>query len=344
MENKFLDFKKEFFSYVDGSNNITITSHYSPDDDSIGSVLSMYKILSDKYHNKNIRIIYEGQTVERYSIFCNFEKIEWVNSLSESLAGTDLLVMLDASQYSRFSKASGDLHKVPTTICIDHHSSESDNFSLIFKDPSFSSNSEIILTIFKEDYILDKNLAEVFLLGILGDTGGLAFVKPAQSIVFLTVKKLLDIVGTSISEFRSKFSSIPVKVIPLLQELVKNTSYEKIEEWPPLQYAFIDRGALSKNNYSDEDISAASHIYLSQYLPRVEGYGWGFVLTPRNDGSCRMSSRSLPNSVNVRDFHEKMGIGGGHDRASGGYFSESNVKECLSKVLDWIKNNKPLIN
>ncbi len=94
-------------------------------------------------------------------------------------------------------------------------------------------------------------------------------------------------------------------------------------------------------------MSAASHIYMGQYLPRVQGYAWGFVITPRIDGSTRMSGRSLATSVNVRDMHERLGIGGGHDRASGGIFKKENIdvepKQCIVEVLEWMEHNVPLI-
>ena len=87
---------------------------------------------------------------------------------------------------------------------------------------------------------------------------------------------------------------------------------------------------------------------MGQYLPRIQGQTWGFVFSPRSDGGVRMSSRSLAGSVNVRVLSEALGIGGGHDRASGANFKSENgekiqVAPCIEKVLEFMKNTQPTI-
>ena len=98
------EFKIEFFKLIENSQNILITSHISPDEDAIASVLSMYEILSNKYTAKNIRIAISSEPQDRLKIFKHYEKIEFVNDISNHLTDTDLLIMLDGSQHARFSK------------------------------------------------------------------------------------------------------------------------------------------------------------------------------------------------------------------------------------------------
>jgi nanoRNase/pAp phosphatase (c-di-AMP/oligoRNAs hydrolase) len=54
-----------------------------------------------------------------------------------------------------------------------------------------------------------------------------------------------------------------------------------------------------------------------------------------------VSFRSSPGSVVTREIGEKMGIGGGHDRASGGKLLTNDTKIAIKTVLDWMKKNKP---
>lgn len=334
------DFKEKFFKLVEEANSVVITSHLSPDDDSIGSVLLMHKILIDKYPKKTIRVIYSGQRIDRYSIFKNFEIIEWVDDIVENLDGVDMILTLDASNWRRFSKFGEKLTSIPIKVGVDHHASLPDEYTLLFKDETASSNTELLYRLFVEGQEYSKEIAEYILLGLHGDTGGFAYIGPDKTSVFILVKDLIEKVGMSIDLFRSRYMGIPHRVIPLLQELVKNTTYKTIGSWPPVQFTFIEE----IKDYSDEDMSAASHIYMSQYLPRVEGYSWGFVITPRTDNTCRMSGRSLSGSVDVRIFHEQLGIGSGHIRASGGYFKEIDPKICLEKVVEFMKNNKPVLS
>lgn len=336
-------FRDNFWALVESANNIVITSHISPDDDSIGSVLSVYTILKNKYPDKNVRIIYTGQEVSRYNIFHNFDKIEWVDDVANHLDGCGLLIVNDGSNYSRFSKFPELLQNIPKSIAIDHHKSTPDHFTLLQHKPEFSSNTELIYRSLIEGQDYSKPLAEYLLLGIVGDTGCFAYVSPSQTDVFVLAKDLINKVGMPIDQFRARYMGIPQKIIPLLQELVKNAVYTNLDNWPPFQYTFISNAVAI--GFSDEDLSAASHIYMSQYLPRVEGYAWGFVITPRSDGGCRISSRSLPESVNVNDLHTRLEVGGGHVRASGGSFKDIlSSEECIQKVLEFMKNNNPVLS
>ena len=342
-------FRKGFFDILDTTQNIVITAHYSPDDDSIGSVLSLYTILVAKYENKNIRIVYTGTPVDRYKIFKNFDKIEFVPDVADFLQDTETLICCDASQYQRFTMYPEKLKEIKNTLTFDHHASVPDEFTHALVVPEYSSNSELIYKALDGYYTLDKDLAELFLLGILGDTGNLAYIDPKQSQVFDVVKHLIEVGEIKIDAFRARYGGIPKNIISLLQEYAKNTTFVDIPEWPSVQYSFVSREFFEKNFFSDEDVSAASHIYLGQYLPRVQGQSWGFVFSPRTDGGVRMSLRSLPGSVNVRLLSEALGLGSGHNRASGANFKSIDgtpiqVEDCIEKVLDYMKNNKPVLS
>lgn len=336
----FVSFREGFYKLVEDSQHVVITAHYSPDDDSIASVLSVFTILTTKYPQKDIRIIYTGEKSERHQIFHNFEHIEWVDDVGNHLSSCDLLIVLDVSRIYRISKIITQAPEGTRTVSIDHHASIPDEFTLASINPQYSSNAENIYHVLDCESLLTKELAELFLLGILGDTNNFSHVQPSQSEVFVIAKKLIEMVGTPIDAFRARYGGIPRRIIPLLQELVQHTTYTTIEGWPDVQYTYIK----NPGEYSDEDMSAASHIYMGQYLTRVQGYGWGLVATPRSDNTVRISGRSLPGSVNVRDLFDRMAIGGGHDRASGAYMKEADSEVAIQKIFDWMKQNKPVIN
>ncbi len=342
-------FRESFFSLISKSNSIVITAHLSPDDDSIASVLGMYSVLSVRFPEKKIQIIYTGEIVERYNIFFNFDKIQWVKDIGENLDTVDTLILLDVNKYGRASLLPEKLSGVQTRICIDHHGSAPDEFTLSLIESGYSSNAELIYTALGAEEYLNKEIAEIFLLGILGDTGNLTHIDGHQTEVFSIVKKLVEVGNIRIDSFLSRFRTIPKQIMPLLQEFVKNTTYKEIPGWPPIQYSYVTREFSEKHNFSDEDMSAASHIYMGQYLPRIENQPWGFVFSPRSDGGVRMSSRSMPGSVNVRIFSESLGVGGGHDRASGANFKNDDgtpmqLETCVDKVFEFMKNNKPVLS
>lgn len=343
------EFRESFFSLIEEALSIVITAHMSPDDDSIASVLGMYCVLTTRFPNKKIQIIYTGQRVERYSVFSQFDKIQFVDDIGNHLEGVDTLILLDLNNFNRSSLLPETLSAIPVRICIDHHGSAPDNFTLALIDPSYSSNAELIYTTIEAENYLDKSLAEIFLLGVLGDTGNLTFVGSHQTEVFSLVKKLVEVGDIRIDSFLSRYRTIPKRIMPLLQEFVKNTTYTEVSGWPSLQYSFVSKDFSNANSFSDEEMSAASHIYMGQYLTRIEQQPWGLVFSPRSDGGMRMSSRSIAGSVNVRIFSESLGVGGGHDRASGGNFKSVDgtpiqVDYCVEAVLNFMKNNKPVLS
>ncbi|HEY0980008.1 MAG TPA: DHH family phosphoesterase [Candidatus Paceibacterota bacterium] len=344
MNEEYSAFRSAFFEHCERANTIAITAHYSPDDDSIASVLSVYTILTTKYPNKSVRVVYTGRAVERYNIFHNFDNIEFVDDVANHLEGTELLIVLDVNRLARISNRPENITAlgIPAMIAIDHHSSAPDEFTLALIEPTLSSNAELVYRALGAEDMLTKELAELFLLGILGDTGNFAYVNPSQSGVFAIAKGLIEMVGMPIDAFRARYGGIPKHIVPLLQLLVQNMAYSSITGWPDAQYSFIDRATMLAGGYTDEDMSAASHIYMGQYLPRIQGQGWGLVATPREDGSARISGRSLKGSVNVRSLFERMGIGGGHDRASGAAMQGMDGKPAVLAILEWMKHNQPL--
>lgn len=348
MTKDFTGFQSSFFALVEQAQHVVITAHYSPDDDSIASVLSTYTILKAKYTDKDIRIVYTGPMVDRYNVFHHFSQIEWVDDIAYHLDGTDLLIVLDVNNLKRVSNAAEKI-QVSNTICIDHHASAPDTFTLSLIDSNYSSNSELVYHALEVQTIVTPDLAKLFLLGILGDTGNLTHIAPHQAEVFAVVQQLVVAADVRIDSFLSEFRMMDKSVVPLLQEFVKNTTYIDIEGWPSMQYSFISRDFAAAHAVSDEEMSAASHIYMGQYLPRIKGQPWGVVFSPRSDGGVRMSSRSLAGSVNVRLLCESMGIGGGHDRASGANFkhvdgSAMEVADAIDTLFKYMQNNKPVLS
>lgn len=343
-------FTKKFFELCDGANGICITGHKSPDDDAIAAVLSLYDFLSGKYKGKIVKMIYTGERAAKYKVFKHYNKIHFVSDLVDNLPGIDLLVMLDGNQYNRFTEQPGRLKKFRgKTICIDHHGSPPDRFDLLLIAQQISSCVEIIYLSFLKKEKIDKSLAETLMLGILGDTGNFAYLKPNQTETLTITKLLMEIGQIEIQEFQPRYMTISKKVFSTTQELIRNTAYHEIENWPKFQTSFISREFAEKGKLADNEISEAAHLYVNHYLRQIEDYQWGFVIAPKLNGDCGISLRSLPKSVSVRNIMERMDIGGGHDRAAGGTFVKvkegsgpKSVSKCFENVLEWIKKNKPV--
>lgn len=339
-------FKSELFKLINDSSKILITGHMSPDDDAISATTSVKYALDKLFPQKEIEVVFSGEKIERFSYFESIVSFSFVSDISDIFNNYDLIICLDGGQYYRFTKNPEILQASKAQkISIDHHQTPQDKFDLALQIPQASSTSELVYTLFKEKEILDKNFAELILLGILGDTGTFNYIKPNQSGILLVVKKLLDISKIEIQDFKAKYSLYEKNDFEINKELLKNSKFCHVDGWPDFQVAYLTREYIKSNGYGDKDLDSASNIFVSIYLRLVRGYPWGFTIRPLEDGSCKLSFCSLPGSVSVRLLAEKMQIGGGHDRAAGASFKNMGVEispvDIIDKIKDYLKNNKP---
>lgn len=341
------EFAEDFFKLVENSQNIILTSHFAPDGDSISSVLSVYRIIRDKYKEKKVKIVYSNKIDENFSSFQNFDKIVWVEDMTEHIKDCDLLIVLDCGTLNRFTLHPEKLKDIKNTICIDHHASTPGEFTLSAIMPSIPSCSEVVFRLFENHMNLDKNLSEIVLLGILSDTGNFTFLNSSQSETFAVAQKLIKVGDINLTLLRERYAMISKREYDLLQEFVKNSSFGKVEGWPLFHFTFIDRDVVEKGGYSSNEVVGASRAYIAGYLTSIKGYKWGFILRPKSS-YCGVSMRSLPGVVNVRDILERMSLGSGHDMAAGGIFKRENdsldPKVCIEQIINWMKNNKPTSN
>ena len=341
-------FRKQFFDLISQSKNTLITAHFSPDDDAIGSTLALKYLLSKKYPKKNIQVAFTGNPIDRFSVFTGYSEIKFVKDIANIIDNYDTLVFLDGSQYPRFSNLTEKIvNSNAIKICLDHHASPTDKFDLHLQKPLASSSSELIFQLIPHGTKLDLPLCECILLGILGDTGTFNYIRPNQYGILSIVKTILEASHIEIQEFKSRYMLMSKKVFFIIQEFIKNSQFLSIKNWPDFQVSYISREFIKENELTDDDVSEANNIFISNYLRLIEGYPWGISFKPHSDGGCTLSLRSLPACVSVRDIVEKIGIGGGHDRAAGGKIKyvnkEINPQDAIKQISDWLKKNKPVI-
>lgn len=341
------EFKEKFKELVEKVEDIVITGHQPPDDDSIASVLALYHFLKREYPDKKLRLIQEGEKPENLSIFSGFKEIQFVDDLTENIGGCDLLIVVDGCQWSRFTDSVEKLkNEKLKSICIDHHDSPPDDFDLSLIITDSPSAVEIIYWLFFAEGEIKKETAEIFMLGILGDTGNFKYVTPKNIKTFDITKNLLPVIGMNIEKFQSRYIKISQTEFSVCRELMKNTRFKKIKKWPKVQYSFLPRKFVEDNKFSDNEVRKGYHLYIDNYLRVIEGYQWGFLISALN-GRFSISLRSLPGSVSVRKIMEDIEIGGGHDRAAGGSYSFDNkqtAKDCINEIFKYMKTNPPILN
>jgi len=333
-----------FTNKVNESKSIVITSHTSPDDDSISSLLGVYyHLISHLGIDENkVKIFYTGEKTDKWQYFENFEKINFVRDLADHLTDVDLLIFTDGSGWKRFSRKEEVIRNFNGyTICIDHHHTPEDKFDLHLVAREYSSTAEIIYRLFYKETKLTKRICETILLGILGDTGNFKYVRAKDAGVFEIAQRLVSEGDIDIQTLESQYQQIDEKVYKVLMEVMKNSEVMEVEGWPKFIASHVSLDFIKHNSINDNEVGEGSAIFTT-FLTGIKNITWGFVFTPKLvDKSGRLSLRSLPNSVSVRVMMEQMGLGGGHDRAAGGKVFTQDYKKAFKQLTDWMRENKP---
>jgi phosphoesterase RecJ-like protein len=348
------EFREDFLRICKNSQKILITSHQSPDGDSYSSVLGVYWYLKNIILHPQVDICYEGEITTKFSYFENFDKIKVSEDLLGIINNYDLIIFLDGSQIYRFTKKYDELQKSKITkICIDHHDTDNvtvtNNFDLSLIIPEATSTSELVYKVLFEGLKeIPKRACEVILLGILTDTGNFRFIVKGQEKVFDIVQRLIYEGELNIRNINSKYEGVSEGAFLIIQEFIKNAQLINLKTKPSFIITFIENEFLENNDFSIEAISDAKEI-ITQSLVAISGATWSVMVYPKTKTEIKISTRSLPDGINVRIFCENLGKqlggkGGGHDLASGVNFENVKnyvyMKDFKNAVVQYVIENE----
>lgn len=333
--------KQRFDSLVKVSKKILITTHIDPDFDAISSCLGIFSYLKSNFSKKDIGMVISGNISSDLIIFPDLKNIESNTDIYKHLEGVDLVVFVDGPTVDRFTykEKNVDLSSF-NSICIDHHPGERDEFTLDLSDSRAAATAQIITDLFFETKKqISKKMAETLLLGIMGDTGNLRYIRADNCSVLSTTKKLIDAGGIDLQSLQLKYESMTLEELAVLKELAKNIVMVKTNAFPYFMYSYLPE-SFSKNLEAGS-INIGARFYHSFISRRIVKYPWGF-LVKKNGDHYQISFRSSPGSVDVGQLAKDYFSGGGHSLASGGEYitKTKDVKKACEEISKIIKTAK----
>lgn len=338
--------RERFLALVREAPRILIVGHRSPDDDDIAAILAMRFLMREAAPQAFLRLAVSGSSHNRWGYFEGSEDIHFGSDVEHFFPEADLLICLDGSQYERFTDRPEKMAAFDgPKICLDHHASPPDDFNLIFVDREATSTSEILYKIFFADRpALPPRLAEILLLGILGDTGMFDHVRPEQAEIFEIAGRLVKEGGISVQKMRSHYGGLSLREFTLLRTLMEKGRLTRAEGWPPFMAFVLPRKVLEE--YTESEVSEAKNALVGFFGTIINEAPWSVALQPTGNGGVKAAFRARPGGPNVRLVAEGMGIGGGHDLAAGGLFSKKDgsplePEESLKLITDWLATHKP---
>ncbi len=325
---------KQTLELINNSNHILITSHRSPDGDSIGSSLSLFHFLS----NLGIQ-----------STICHPDKmpyfLQWMNGANDILTlddnkdevinhfkQADLIFCLDFNSPSRVGKLEEFLTQSSAKkIMIDHHQNPDTHFfDILFSDPNNSSTSQLIYEFIEGlnlTHLINENVGTPMYCGIMTDTGSFRF----PSTTAKTHLIIADLINKGV-----KNSTIHEKVFDTNTiSKIKLTGYALSEKLTLIEnnnvgYIALTKQELEQFNYKKGDTEGLVNQILS-----INGVKLACFMKEES-GIIKMSFRSKGNTyVNV--MATENFTGGGHIYAAGGKV-EGKIDDAINKFVTVVSN------
>lgn len=315
-------------SKILAASHIVITSHKSPDGDSVGCSLGLLYFI-EKLGKK--AVVCHPDAAPDFLHWLDTSSILLMSDQSDlvkaAFAQADLIFCLD---YNATDRVGPDMQVVLesttcTKIMIDHHLNPQDFTELTVSDTTASSTSQLIVELIEQSghaHLLDEKIGTPLYLGILTDTGSFRF----SSVQPRTHELLAKLLAAGVQHH-------------LIHEVLNDNNTasrlrlqgyamcEKLEILEAYQVAIISltQEELNKYHYQKGDTDSLANLALS-----IKGMKVAIVFSER-DGIIKISFRSKGKENPVNMLAADHFNGGGHANASGG-MSELSMQETLDKI------------
>lgn len=329
---------EEIISAIDAAEKIVITSHRSPDGDSIGCSLGLYHFLHKI--GKKATVIHPDPApdfllwVEGSSEIITYDLQK--EKAEQLLSEAELIFSLDYNAPDRVGRdmepalrnASGK------KIVIDHHPNPDLGFyDVVFSDTTAGSTSEMIFQLIEGSGNLDKLNATIgtpLYLGIMTDTGSFRF----PSMKAETHEILAKLMRAGVVHYEVHERVFDTNTVDRLK-LRGYALSEKMEIIPakPIAYISLTDAELTRFNYKKGDTEGLVNMALS-----VEGIKVAAFFAEK-EGIVKISFRSK-GEYHVNVLAAKHFEGGGHKYAAGG-MSSDGITAAIDKFKSLINQYFP---
>ncbi|WP_343632193.1 bifunctional oligoribonuclease/PAP phosphatase NrnA [Fluviicola sp.] len=332
-----MDASQKIKEFVDQAQSIVITSHKSPDGDSIGSSLAVYHIL--KKWGKQVQIVHPDPAPEFLHWVTGREQIVDFETKAEQavsiLQTADLIFCLDYNEPSRVGDQMQEylMASKATKVMIDHHLHPADFCQAVISETSACSTCELVYKWMEEiDHLDDLNETSgtCIYLGIMTDTGSFRF----PSVSAATHEIVADLIRKGVKHYLIHENVYDTNTV----DRIKLRGYALSEKLVCLNdihvaYASLSEEELRKYNYQKGDTEGLVNQILG-----IQGIKMA-VLFVEKDGKVKISFRAKGDYF-VNELAKTHFDGGGHAYASGGASTES-LEKTIEKFVTFVKDFIP---
>ncbi len=317
---------------VDSTSNIVITSHKSPDGDSIGSSIALYLTL--KALGKKVVICHPDPFpdylawVPNVNDIVDFETKE--NEVRQLLNDADLIFSLDYNEPSRMGDAMGEALRAThgKKVMIDHHLNPENYVDVMLSDTTSCSTCQLVYDVIEgAEWIehLTPEIGTAIYLGIMTDSGSFRFpsVQPRTHEIISRILPLgfnHAIIHENIHDTNT-LDRLRLKGYACSDKLV-------VDEKMRIAYIWLTLNELHQFNHQKGDTEGLVNTALSIFGMRA-----AVLFVEAEGGFVKISFRSKGKDNPVNEMAGKYFQGGGHANASGGRF-DGNIEDAIQLFLN----------
>jgi len=308
---------------------IIITSHQSPDGDSIGSSLAMYHYLNQLGHD--VQVVIPDGAADFLKWMAGFDEIKVYESESEIIdsliAQSEMIYCLDFNSLKRLGDMGNSVQQSNAYIVnIDHHQEPEKFANFEFLDNTSSSTAQLVYEFIENlDHLsyVNKSMADCIYTGIMTDTGSFRFSSTSEKTHHIASEMLK--LGVKTEEVqRAVFDNYSEDRLKLLGFALNNNLILLKNQSAAIIH--LDENELSQFNFQKGDTEGMVNYPLSIKWVQIS------ILITENNGKVKLSFRSKGNKA-VNLIAKNYFNGGGHQNAAGG-ISDRSVKETVIKLKE----------
>lgn len=305
---------------IEDGDRFLITTHIEPDGDAVGSVFSLYWVLSAIGKASNVYL--NDPIPYRYRFLPGPER------LCNSINGTsyDAAFVLDCGDTKRIGKGAEGLVDKNKLINIDHHKSNGLFGMVNLIDEGASSTAEIMYNIYKGlDYPMSFNVAINLYTGILTDTGSFRY-ENTNSMAFVICEEMVRLGVKPSYVARMVYENHPKERFRLLGMVL--TTIETYHR-DRVAIAYITEEMLKKTGTTIEHTDG-----FAEYIKEMDGIDVAVLIRELDERRCKISMRSK-GDIDVAMICSLFG-GGGHKNAAG-CIIEKGLEETKRLIIEALR-------
>lgn len=296
--------------------SVLLVAHPNPDLDCL-CAMKVIQFLLNRYFAKKATLFSRDPIPSQYkNLFSDV-----VNEII--LDNFDCIIAVELGSYDRFREV------IPHTdskiiINIDHHFSNDLFGNYYYVDINSSSVNEVLYDIIKQTGIpIDSDIAYYLVMGIISDTGGLAYNNVSSKTLSL-LSELRNYV-----DWHQIFKIVKTRDINYYKMLT--LIYKNLNKQGNIVYTYITKEELfelEKAGFLKENLNN-----VIENIVFTQGGEVFFTVLEIEENFCRVSLRST--NLDVEQIASKFG-GGGHKRAAG-FRIKKSYDQVISLLLEELK-------